>query len=48
MNDDFDEAEIWRVDIKPYDTAAIALIAGGVCGFMSLTIWFLGAILGVW
>jgi hypothetical protein len=45
---DPDQAEFWRVETSHYDTAAFALIVGGAIGFMSLTVWFVGAILGVW
>jgi len=48
MNNDFDEADIWKVEVSHYDTAAFALIVGGFVAGAALTVWFIGTIAGVW
>jgi hypothetical protein len=48
MNNDFDEADIWKVEVSRYDAAAFALIVGSTIGAIILSTWFIGSILGAW
>ena len=45
---DPDQAEFWRIESRPYDPAAKALLWFAAAGGAVLVIYSLGSILGAW
>lgn len=48
IDEDPDQAEIWKIEIKPLDYAALGLIGFAVFFGVVLVAYAIGGLLGVW